>query len=374
MLFGGYMRNILKNTDYLLLIPVLVLVVVGVIGIYSAGLNSTSSVTEYLKQIMWVGISLVAMVAVWLLDYHFTANLGMIAYPVFLILLVVVLFMPEINGASSWFNIGGMLIQPSEFMKIVYILTLAKFMEFIGKNKNAINKWYNILITGALFAVPVLLIMLQPDLGTAIVFASITFFMMFKSGLSYKYVIALILLVIILVPLIYFFVLSDYQQERILVFFDPEREPLGAGYNAIQSKIAVGSGMIFGTGLGKGTQTQWGYLPVKSSDFIFSVISEEFGFIASIIVIIAYIVLLLRILKVAETSKDKLGSCIAIGVFGMYFFHFLENIGMTIGLMPITGIPLPFVSYGGSSMLTNFIALGLLLSITGRRQKTLFVE
>ena len=368
------MRNIIKNTDYLLLILVIVLVVIGVIGIYSAGLNSTSSDKEYLKQIMWIVISLVAMIAVWMIDYHFTASVGMIAYPLFLILLVVVLFMPEINGASSWFNIGGTLIQPSEFMKIVYILMLAKFMEFIGKNKNAINKPLNILITGALFAVPVLLIMLQPDLGTAIVFASITFFMVFKYGLSYKYVITLVLLVIILVPLVYFFVLSDYQQERILVFFNPEREPLGAGYNAIQSKIAVGSGMIFGTGLGKGTQTQWGYLPVKSSDFIFSVISEEFGFIASIIVVIVYIILLLRVLKVSETSKDKLGSCIAIGIFGMYFFHFLENIGMTIGLMPITGIPLPFVSYGGSSMLTNFIALGILLSITSRRQKTLFVE
>ena len=259
-------------------------------------------------------------------------------------------------------------------MKIVYILMLAKFMEFIGKNKDAINKWYNILIVGGFVAIPVLLIMLQPDLGTAIVFVSITFFMLFKSGLSYKYVIALILLVIILIPLVYFFVLGEYQQERILVFFDPEREPLGAGYNAIQSKIAVGSGMIFGTGLGKGTQTQWGYLPVKSSDFIFSVISEEFGFIVSILVVIVFVLLLIRVLKVAETSKDKLGACIAIGIFGMYLFHFLEIIGMTIGLMPITGIPLPFVSYGGSSMLTNFIALGLLLSVTSGRQKTLFVE
>lgn len=368
------MRNLLKNTDYLLLILALVLVLVGIIGIYSAGLNSTISKDEYLKQIMWTGISLVVMVVVWLLDYHLTSVFGLGGYPLFLILLVIVLFMPEINGARSWFNIGGTLIQPSEFMKIVYILTLSKIIEYIGKNKDAINKWYNLLIIGAVFAVPLLLIMLQPDLGTAIVFVSITFFMLFKSGLNYKYVIALILLVVVLVPIVYFFVLSDYQQERILVFLNPEREPLGAGYNAIQSKIAVGSGMIFGTGLGKGTQTQWGYLPVKSSDFIFSVISEEFGFIVSILVVVIYVVLLLRILKVAETSKDKLGSSIAIGVFGMYFFHFLENIGMTIGLMPITGIPLPFVSYGGSSLLTNFIALGILLSITSRRQKTLFVE
>ena len=132
--------------------------------------------------------------------------------------------------------------------------------------------------------------------------------------------------------------------------------------------------MLFGTGLGKGTQTQWGYLPVKSSDFIYSVISEEFGFIVSILIVIMYVVMLLRILKLAETSKDRFGSLIAIGIFGMYFFHFLENIGMTIGLMPITGIPLPFVSYGGSSLLTNFACLGLLLSISGRRQKSLFVE
>ena len=158
------------------------------------------------------------------------------------------------------------------------------------------------------------------------------------------------------------------------MFLNPEQEPLGAGYNAIQSKIAVGSGMLFGTGLGKGTQTQWGYLPVKSSDFIFSVISEEMGFVMSFLIVAIYIVLLYRILNVAETSKDRLGSAMAIGVFGMFFFHFLENIGMTIGLMPITGIPLPFVSYGGSSMLTNFIALALVLSISSRRQKSLFVK
>ena len=368
------MRNVFRNTDYILLGLVIALVVIGIIGIYSAGMNSTSSSDEWTKQILWACISLGVMFAAWMLDYHLAGSIGIVAYPIFLVALVAVLFMPEINGASSWFNLGGFLLQPSEFMKIAYILAVAKYMEYMGKGKEAVNRIQNILIIGALFAVPVVLIMLQPDLGTAIVFASITFFMMFKSGLSYKYVIALILLVIILVPLVYFFVLNDYQQQRILVFLNPEREPLGAGYNAIQSKIAVGSGMLFGTGLGKGTQTQWGYLPVKSSDFIYSVISEEFGFIVSILIVIMYVVMLLRILKLAETSKDRFGSLIVIGIFGMYFFHFLENIGMTIGLMPITGIPLPFVSYGGSSLLTNFACLGLLLSISGRRQKSLFVE
>lgn len=369
------MRSIFKNTDYLVLILALVLCTVGVIGIYSAGVNSTSSDTEYLKQIMWIGISLAVMFVVWMLDYHVSSMIGMIGYPIILILLVVVLFMPEVNGASSWFNIGSIQIQPSEFMKIAYILLLAKYIDYVyTKGKDDINKLRYIALALCIFAVPVVLIMLQPDFGTALVFASITFFMLFKSGLSYKYVLALILVVIIAAPLLYFFMLSDYQQERIQVFFNPEQEPLGAGYNAIQSKIAVGSGMLFGTGLTKGTQTQWGYLPVKSSDFIFSVISEEMGFIISALIVLIFVVLLYRILKVAETSKDRLGSTIATGVFGMFFFHFLENIGMTIGLMPITGIPLPFLSYGGSSMLTNFIALALVLAVSSRRQRSLFVE
>ena len=369
------MRSIFKNTDYLILILALLLAIIGIVGIYSAGLNSTSSQDEYIKQIVWVGIALGAMFVVWILDYRVSSIIGMIAYPICLILLVVVLFMPEVNGASSWFSIGSIQIQPSEFMKIAYILLLAKYIEYVStKGRDAINKWYYIGIALGIFALPVILIMLQPDLGTALVFVSITFFILFKSGLSYKYILALILILIIAVPVLYFFVLSDYQQARIQVFLNPEQEPLGAGYNAIQSKIAVGSGMLFGTGLTKGTQTQWGYLPVKSSDFIFSVISEELGFIISALIVVAYIIMLYRILRVAETSKDKLGSIISIGIFGMFFFHFLENIGMTIGLMPITGIPLPFVSYGGSSMLTNFIALALVLSISSRRQKSLFVK
>lgn len=369
------MRSILKNTDYIILILAIVLAIIGVVGIYSAGLNSTSSRDEYMKQMIWIVISLAAMFIVWMLDYHISSVVGLIAYPICLILLVAVLFMPEVNGASSWFNIGSVLIQPSEFMKLAYILLLAKYIDYVyTKGKEAINKWYYIGAALCIFLVPVMLIMLQPDFGTALVFASITFFMLFKAGLSYKYILALILVLIVSVPLLYFFVLSDYQQARIQVFLDPEQEPLGAGYNAIQSKIAVGSGMLFGTGLGKGTQTQWGYLPVKSSDFIFSVISEELGFVLSALIVVIYVVMLLRILKIAETSKDRIGAVIAIGVFGMFFFHFLENIGMTIGLMPITGIPLPFVSYGGSSMLTNFVALALVLSVSSRRQRSLFVN
>ena len=369
------MRAIFKNSDYLILILAVALCIIGVIGIYSAGLNSTSSKDEYIKQMVWIGISITIMLAFWFVDYHISSMIGLFAYPIGLILLVLVLFTSRINGASSWFNIGSIQIQPSEFVKIIYILTLARYIDYISKKKkDNINKFRYLLVAFGIFAIPLLLIILQPDLGTALVFVAITFFMLFKAGLSYKYVLALLLIVIIIAPLIYFFVLSDYQKERINVFLNPELEPLGAGYNGVQSKIAVGSGMITGLGLGNGTQTQWGYLPVKSSDFIFSVLSEEFGFVMSVTIVAIYVLMLFRLLRLSSSSKDSLGSLIIAGIFGMFLFHFIENIGMTIGIMPITGIPLPFVSYGGSSMLTNFVALGLALSISGRRQKSLFVE
>jgi len=158
------------------------------------------------------------------------------------------------------------------------------------------------------------------------------------------------------------------------VFLNPELDPLDSGYNAIQSKIAIGSGKFFGTGLLKGTQTQFGYLPVKSSDFIFSAISEEMGFVASIAIVIIYIVMIIRMINISTTAKDNYGSLLAIGIASMYIFHLLENVGMTMGLLPITGIPLLFVSYGGSSMLTSFISLGIMLSISGRRQRSFFVR
>jgi len=198
--------------------------------------------------------------------------------------------------------------------------------------------------------------------------------MLFKAGISYKYILIGILILLIVAPLAYMFVLSDYQQNRIKVFLNPELDPLDSGYNAIQSKIAIGSGKFFGTGLLKGTQTQFGYLPVKSSDFIFSAISEEMGFVASIAIVIIYIVMIIRMINISTTAKDNYGSLLAIGIASMYIFHLLENVGMTMGLLPITGIPLLFVSYGGSSMLTSFISLGIMLSISGRRQRSFFVR
>ena len=367
------LRTLLKNTDLITLIAVILLVIIGIIGIYSAGYNDEDLKSDYFKQFVWLIISLVALTVVWLIDYNVFGILSIPLYLLCLGLLVGVLFTEPIYGATSWFQVGPVSIQPSEITKIIYILLSAKFMDFVlSKDKKAINRWYIILAVFGIMFLPVILILMQPDFGTAAVFLFITIFMLFKAGINYKYILGGILLLVVVVPVVYFFVLNDVQKDRILVFLDPELDPLGSGYNAIQSKIAVGAGKLFGKGLLHGTQTQFGYLPVKSSDFIFSVISEEMGFIISVLLVIIYTVLLVRLVNISRTAKDTYGSLVAIGVFGMLFFHFIENIGMTMGLLPITGIPLPFVSYGGSNLLTNFIALGIVLSISARRQRTFF--
>ena len=201
-----------------------------------------------------------------------------------------------------------------------------------------------------------------------------TVFVLFVAGIKKRYIIGAILIVVIAAPLLYFFVLPEHAKTRIDVFLNPDLDPRGAGYNVIQSKLAIGSGQLLGMGLLKGNQTQLGFLYPKTTDFIFSVIGEEMGFVATAGIVIVYVVLITKAIYVAKTAKDDLGSYIAAGIAGIFLFHMVENIGMTIGLLPITGVPLPFVSYGGSSLLTNLILIALLLNISGRRQKAIFVE
>lgn len=367
-------KNLLKNTDYILLACILILFGIGIAGIYSAGYATDVNKDEYIKQAIWFGVVCIMMIVVWLVNYKIFDKIGYVLYVINLILLVVVLAMPKLMGASSWFNLGGILYQPSELMKIGFILTFAKCLSTFcetGKTEK-VKRRILVLVMALMFIVPVLLIAKQPDFGTAAVFCFILAFMMFKTKIKYRYIFLGIVGVIICVPLIYFFVLNPTQQQRIKVFINPNLDPLGSGYNAIQSKIAVGSGQMFGTGFLEGTQTQYGYLPIKSTDFIFSVISEELGFIASATIIITFVVLLIRIIKIAKEAPDQFSGFVVIGIAGMIFFHFFENIGMTIGLLPITGVPLPFVSYGGSSLITNGLAMGIVLSIGARKNMNSF--
>lgn len=365
------LKDLLKNTDILLVICMVALVAIGVVGIYSAGYNTEVNKDEYIKQLIFFGISFVIMVVIWLMPNHIFDIGGYIIYFISLILLVAVLFTAKLMGASSWFNLGGILYQPSELMKIGYILTFAKLLIIFKKdNLNKTKKILNIIFMSLVFLLPVGLILLQPDFGTAAVFLVITLFMLFKCGIKYRYILIGIALLCILAPLVYFFILNETQQARIDVFLDPTLDPLGSGYNAIQSQLAVGSGMLFGTGILQGVQTQLGYIPIKTSDFIYSVLSEELGFLMSVLIIVLFVIMIIRLIINSKYAQDEYLSLVVIGIAGMIFFHFVQNIGMTIGFMPITGVPLPFVSYGGSSMLTNCIALGIVLNISARKTKS----
>ena len=354
-------KNLLKNTDWVILLIVTILFVIGVIGIYSAGYNTELYKFDYIKQIIFFGIMIIPISIVWIVSYRIFDIFGILTYIGSLGLLVLVLFTRPIYGATSWFDLEFMSFQPSELMKIGYILTTAYALVKFKK--------YNYLIA-ILLVLPIIgLLALQPDLGTAMSFAVICAIMLFVSGFKYRYIFVALVILSIIVVLAYNFVLNDIQKARIDVFFDPTLDPLGSGYNAIQSKMSVGAGMLFGTGITNGVQTQYGLLPVKTSDFIYSALSEELGFIVSILIIVLFVILIVKILLHARREKDLFAKYILSGIAGMYIFHFIQNIGMTMGLLPITGVPLPFVSYGGSNLITNLIAMSIVLNITGRSKK-----
>lgn len=366
-------RNIFKNMDYGILICTLILLAVGLVALFSA--TQSTNYVEFKKQVIWICVSIPVMIALIFVDYEVIAKISPILYIIMLISLVGVLFTTPINGATSWFNIGSVSIQPAEFAKIVVVIALSYYMYRVQENgKNEISRPLKLLKGLAIVAVPVLLIVKQPDYGTAVAFVIATVLMLFVSGIKKRYIIIGILLVAIMLPVLYFFVLPEHAKTRINVFLNPDLDPRGAGYNVTQSKLAIGAGEFFGMGVLKGNQTQLGFLYPKTTDFIFAVIGEEMGFIIGATVIISYVILITRTIYVAKTARNSLGSYIAIGIAGIFLFHMVENIGMTMGLLPITGVPLPFVSYGGSSLLTNLIMIALLLNISGRRQKAIFAE
>ena len=366
-------KKILKNIEWSILVCVVILIVIGCVALYSA--TQSTQHDELVKQLIWLGISIPIVIAIISIDYGLIIKAAPIGYGLMLILLIGVLFTTPINGATSWFIIGSVSIQPAEFAKIFVILTLALVISKIQEEgKSEISNPFKLGLSLLVVAVPVLLIVRQPDYGTAIAFFIATIFMLFASGIDKKYIIIATALIVVILPVMYFHVLPEHAKTRIDVFLNPDIDPRGSGYNIIQSKLAIGSGQLLGMGIKQGNQTQLGYLYPKTTDFIFSVIGEEMGFIVAGAIIILYVVLITKIIYIAKTAKDDKGSYIAIGVAGVFVFHMVENIGMTMGLLPITGVPLPFVSYGGSSLLTNLILIALVLNISGRRKKSLFIE
>lgn len=373
-------NKFVKKFDFLLLLVTFALVFYGFIMIRSATLSYSGGSYGYLKiQILAFVLGLLAVVVLLLIDYELYGYFYIPIYIISNVLLIAVLLFgygADEWGASNWLSIGPINFQPSEVAKFGIIISLAKF---IDKNKEKINQPLTLLKILVFAFIPVVLILKQPDLGTALVFVFFIAVMIYSGGLSYKYILPTLGIAVIVVVAGVFYINSildtynigeNYQLDRIIIFLNPEMDPSDKGYQVIQSKIAIGSGQMFGSGLYKGVQNQYGFLPTKETDFIFAVIGEELGFVGGIILIILYAILLLRMIKIAKTSKDTFGSLIVIGIMAMFLFHILENIGMTMGLMPVTGIPLPFVSYGGTFMLVNMISIGLILSIGLKRGKS----
>ena len=365
-------KKMLLNMDLGIFICSVLLLAIGLVALFSATQNTEYE--EFKKQIMWALISVPVMIIVVIIDYEFIAKLSPIFYGICILLLIGVFFTEPINGATSWYILGSTSFQPGEVSKIFVIIFASAIMTMLtAKGRERINKPWVLGIIVLIIGVPTLLIAKQPDLGTAIAYIMAFSFMIFVSEIKLKYIFIIVLIVIIAVPTLYFTILPAHAKTRIDIFLNPEQDPRGAGYNIIQSKLAIGAGGLTGMGMNKGNQTQLGFLYPKTTDFIFAVIGEEFGFIVTSLIVVIYVVMITKSIYVAKTAKDELGAYIAMGIAGVFFFHMIENIGMTIGLLPITGVPLPFVSYGGSSMITNFICIGMLLNISGRRQKAIFI-
>lgn len=366
-------KRILKNIDWSILICVFILVVIGLIALYSATIDN--NLEEFKKQCIWVAISIPLLISVIFVDYNIIARISPYLYGVSIILLIAVLFTNPVNGATSWFNIGFFAFQPAEFAKIFVIILVSLVIVNIQKrSKKEINRPFKLAISLGIVLLPILLIIMQPDYGTAIAYIFSLILILFVAGIDKKYIIFSLMILAVLLPIMYFFILPDHAKSRIDVYLNPNIDPRGAGYNIIQSKIAIGAGKLFGMGWLKGTQTHLGFLYPKTTDFIFSMIGEELGFIICGLIVVVYVILINKGINIAKTARDDLGSYIAIGIVGTFLFHVIENIGMTIGLLPITGVPLPFVSYGGTSLVTNFILIGLLLNISARSKKNLFTK
>ena len=346
----------------------LLLFAIGLVALFTA--TQSTEYVEFKKQIQWFLISIPFLVLAYFIDYNVIARFSTVIYLVMIGLLIGVLFTEPINGATSWYKFGDTTaVQPSELAKVVVVLFISFLVNKMQiRGRREINRIWKLAIVLIFMAIPIGLIVIQPDYGTAMAYIVAMLFILFVSGIDKKYIILAFAMVIILVPVAYQN-LPAHALKRIEVFLNPESDPRGDGYNIIQSKLAVGAGQLLGMGLLQGNQTQLGFLYPKTTDFIFSVIGEELGFVATATILVLYVILITKTIYIAKTAKDNIGSYIAVGIGGIFFFHMAENIGMAIGLLPITGVPLPFVSYGGSSLITNFICIGLLLNISSRRQK-----
>jgi rod shape determining protein RodA len=432
-------KDEIYRIDYVLVFTVMLLVLIGVLIIYSAGFDAVEKINKglYKKQLLWFIFGFVLMLVVTFMNYKFLSEYSLQIYIGFLlILLFTTIFGKTVRNTRAWLNLGLFAIQPSEFMKLGLVILLAKYLEFRERD---IKNFRELLIPTLITFVPVIIILKQPDFGTAMMFVPILFTLLFVGGADVSHLASIIGIaaIALVVPMVityrewvgqegsniildffkdstllylvsgvllfiavasyavhFFFIkkyyrkiyipatvfslgllfsviihkyLKVYQKRRILVFLNPDLDPLGSGYNIIQSKIAAGSGGFFGKGFLNGSQAQLGFLPEKTSDFIFSVVAEEWGFVGSLLIIVLLAVIIFRGIQIALESKDKFGALVASGITSIFFYHVIINIGMAIGIMPVTGLPLCFISYGGSNLIMSMVAIGILINIRMRK-------
>ncbi len=358
-------RRTWRQFDWKLLLAVLALCAIGVVFVHSATYGTEKN-SEYLyKQLIWILAGLTIWAMVLFPDYHMLAEWALVFYVFLLgVLVAVLIFGHTVHGSKSWFHFGLFSVQPSELVKVAAIVVLARY--FSDTRSLDQLTLQEIGIGALIVATPMLLILMQGDLGTTLTLLPVYAAMSFVSGLQRRHIVIALILFLVLAPLSWG-LLKDYQKDRIRFFIHPEEEPYGSGYQALQAKIAIGSGQLYGKGLKQGSQSQLGFIPYRHTDFIFAVIAEEKGLFGVLIVLLLYLILFYLIFDGIHTARDRLGILICTGVVALLLIHVTLNIGMVIGLLPITGLPLPLISSGGSSMLANFLALGLVMNIKLRR-------
>lgn len=401
--------NIKDKFDFGLFLPALILFGFGLLAIYSSTVNNTFAQENFQRQVVWGVFAFIIFFITYSLPTNIFKSFAVPGYLISLLLLLAVLAIGrQISGSRSWLVIGSMGFQPSELAKIATIMALAAYL---SRNNSNIDSFKDILTTLAIGITPVLLILLEPDMGTSLVFMGVILIMFFWKGISsfslfvvlspafiafaaifgtIYFVVALVLVIVLLITFkrdlffsasifaiglssgffadYVYHALSPHQQKRIQSFLDPNSDPLGSGYNTIQAKVAIGSGGLTGKGFLAGNQTQLQFIPEQWTDFAFCVIGEEFGFIGSIVVISIFLILFLRILKLSYNTKDEFLSLVSIGILSVFLIHFIINLGMVVGILPVIGIPLPFISYGGSSLLVNMFMLGIVANLYRTRK------
>ena len=363
-------RRVLKNFDWIMFSVILLICLIGIMTIYSATrpLVEEERAVFYIKQITWLILGIFSLLLVVSFDYFWISRFSLIFYIIVIILLITVLLFGRTGmGAQRWLSIGFLSFQPSEFFKLAYVIMLSRYLSTLKLPLDTISLLRSFF---GITLLPFLLLLKQPDLGTALIVLLLFITLIIMRGIQKKVAVLLVIITLISLPFwgnIFWSGLKDYQKNRIVAFLEPETDPTGIGYHLTQSKITVGAGQFFGKGYLQGTQGPFRFLPEKHTDFIFAVFAEEWGFFGSLILLSLYFVLIFRGLETAKMAKDDFGRLLALGITCMFLIYFLINVGMTLGLMPVVGVPLPFMSYGGTALLSNLIAAGILINIRARR-------